>query len=70
MNTTDWFVFIQQEHYFAPKCFAGLLWPFPVHYGHNGQTEGHNGPVKAIIDRSIMAFFKKNEDYLKLKLTG
>ena len=26
MNTTDWFVFIQQEHYFAPKCFAGLLW--------------------------------------------
>jgi hypothetical protein len=36
MNTTDWFVFIQQEHYFAPKYFAGLmaftgsLWP--VHY--------------------------------------
>jgi hypothetical protein len=26
MNNTDWFVFIQQEHYFAPKCFAGLLW--------------------------------------------
>ena len=26
MNTTDWFVFIQQEHYFAPKCSAGLLW--------------------------------------------
>ena len=21
MNTIDWFVFIQQEHYFAPKCF-------------------------------------------------
>ena len=26
MNTTDWFIFIQQEHYSAPKCFAGLLW--------------------------------------------
>ena len=26
MNTTDWFVLTQQEHYFAPKCFAGLLW--------------------------------------------
>jgi hypothetical protein len=26
MNTTDWFVFIQQEHYVAPKCFAGLLY--------------------------------------------
>ena len=26
MNTTDWFVFIQQEHYFSPKWFAGLLW--------------------------------------------
>jgi hypothetical protein len=64
MNTTDWFVFIQQEHYFAAKCFAGLLWLLPVF------TEGHNGQVKAIIDRSIMAFFKKNEDYLKLKLTG
>jgi hypothetical protein len=25
MNTTDWFAFIQQEHYFAPKCFAGPL---------------------------------------------
>ena len=64
MNTTDWFVFIQQEHYFAPKCFAGLLWFLPV------VTEGHNGQAKPIIDRSIMAFFKKNEDYLKLKLTG
>ena len=63
MNTTDWFVFIQQEHYFAPKCFAGLLWLLPV---HNGPTEGHNGPIEAIIDRSIMAFFKKNEDYLKI----
>jgi hypothetical protein len=30
MNTIDWFVFIQQEHYFAPKCFAGPI---------------HNGPV-------------------------
>ena len=30
MNTTDWFVFIQQEHYFAPKCFAGLLWTGPL----------------------------------------
>jgi hypothetical protein len=38
MNTTDWFVFIQQEHYFAPKCFADLLWLLPVHYGHNGPT--------------------------------
>jgi hypothetical protein len=28
--------------------------------------EYHIGPVKAIIDRSIMAFFKKNEDYLKI----
>jgi hypothetical protein len=51
MNTTDWFVFIQQEHYFAPKCFADLLWLLPVHYGYNGPTEGHNGPIKAIIDR-------------------
>jgi hypothetical protein len=25
MNTIDWFVFIQQEHYFAPKCFAGPI---------------------------------------------
>ena len=64
MNTTDWFVFIQQEHYVAPKCFAGLLWFLPIF------TEGHNGKIKPIIDRSIMAFFKKNEDYLKLKLTG
>ena len=55
MNTTDWFVFIQQEHNFAPKCL-------PVYYGF----EGHNGPVKAIMDRSIIAFFKKNEDYLKI----
>jgi hypothetical protein len=46
MNTTDWFVFIQQEHYFAPKFFADLLW--------------------LLMDRSIMAFFKKNEDYLKI----
>jgi hypothetical protein len=30
MNTTDWFVFIQQEHYVAPKCFAGLLWFLPI----------------------------------------
>ena len=66
MNTTDWFVSIQQEHYFAPKCFASLFWLLPVH----GLTEGHNGQVKAIIDQSIMAFFKKNEDYLILKLTG
>jgi hypothetical protein len=64
MNTTDRFIFIQQEHYFAPKCFAGLLWLLPAF------TEGHNGQVKAIIDRSIMAFFKKNVDYQKLKLTG
>jgi hypothetical protein len=28
MNTTDWFVFIQQEHYFAPKCFAGPIMAF------------------------------------------
>ena len=41
MNTTDWFVFIQQEHNFAPKCL-------PVYYGF----EGHNGPIKAIMDRS------------------
>jgi hypothetical protein len=33
MNTTDWFVFIQQEHYFAPKCFAGKSHNGPVHYG-------------------------------------
>ena len=47
MYTTDWFVFIQQEHYFAPKCFAGLLWLLPVimgpvHYGlksHNRQAK-------------------------------
>jgi hypothetical protein len=26
MNTTDWFVFIQQEHYFAPNAL-------PVYYG-------------------------------------
>jgi hypothetical protein len=55
MNTTDWFVFIQQEHYFAPKCFAGLLWLLRPYR-----------PVKAIMNRSIMAFFKKNEDYLKI----
>ena len=70
MNTTDWLAFIQQEHYFAPKCFTGLAWLLAVHYGHNGPTEGHNGPVKAIIYRSIIAFFKKNEDYLRLKLNG
>ena len=68
--TNRLYVFIQQEHYFDPKCFAVLLWLLPVHYGHNGPTEGHNGSVKAIIDRSIMAFLKKNEGYLKLKLTG
>jgi hypothetical protein len=45
MNTTDWFVFIQQEHYVAPKCFAGLLWFLPIF------TEGHNGKIKPIIDR-------------------
>jgi hypothetical protein len=28
MNTTDWFVFIQQEHYFAPKCFVGPIMAF------------------------------------------
>ena len=67
MNTAYWFVFIQQEHYVAPKCFAGILWLLS---GHNGPTEGHNGPVKAIITRSIMAFLKKDKDYLKLKLTG
>jgi hypothetical protein len=49
MNTTDWFVLIQQEHYFAPKCFAGLLWL-----------------LRPLMDRSIMAFFKKNEDYLNI----
>jgi hypothetical protein len=49
MNTIDWFVFIQQENYFAPKCFAGPIMAF-----------------KAIMDRSIMAFFKKNEDYQKI----
>jgi hypothetical protein len=27
MNTTDWFVFIQQEYYFVPKCFAGPIMP-------------------------------------------
>jgi hypothetical protein len=26
----------------------------------------YSGPVKPIMDRSIMAFFKKNEDYLKI----
>jgi hypothetical protein len=55
MNTTDWFVFIQQEHYFAPKCFAGLLWLL------RPQWTG-----KSHKDRSIMAFFKKNEDYLNI----
>ena len=55
MNTTDQFVFIQQEHYFAPNAL-------PVYYGF----KCHNGPVKAIMDRSIMAFFKKNDDYLKI----
>ena len=49
MNTIDWFVFIQQEHYFAPKCFVGPIMAF-----------------KATMDRSIMAFFKKNEDYQKI----
>ena len=67
MNTTDWFVFIQQENYFVPICFTGLLWLLPVHYGHNEPTEGHNGPIKAILDRSIMAFFKKIEDHPKIK---
>jgi hypothetical protein len=70
MNSIDWLVFIQQEHYFATKCFAGLLLLLLVHYGHNGPTEGHNGSIKALIDRFIMAFLKKNEDYLKFKLTG
>ena len=70
MNTIDWFVFIQQEHDFAPKCFASLVLLLLVHYGHNEPPEGHNGSVKTIIDRSIMAFLKKNEDYLKFKLTG
>jgi hypothetical protein len=34
----------------------GILTPYPW----------YSGPVKPIMDRSIMAFFKKNEDYLKI----
>jgi hypothetical protein len=50
--TTDWFVFIQQEHNLAPKCL-------PVYYGF----EGHNGPVKAIMDRSYYLNKKKLKFY-------
>ena len=32
-------------------AFIGLLWLLSVHYGLLSVHYGHNGPVKAIIDR-------------------
>ena len=64
MNTTDWFVFIQEEHYFDPKMLCRSIMAFKTIMD---RVKAIIDRVKAKMDRSIMAFFKNNEDYLKIK---
>jgi hypothetical protein len=68
MNTTDWFVFIQQEHYFAPKCFAGVIWYFEVFglcIGRSGEKrESSKDEVDFIIRRANKRISKLCHHYI------
>jgi hypothetical protein len=62
MNTIDWFVFIQQEHYFVPKCFAGPLW----------QTGHIGGYCFQIHTQNYFKYFyhRPVNVYLRFKIAG